>query len=146
MTIFISEDQDKMLHTLPRARKTFSPLIWLNFAILLTWPNLSAGVTAQTSLRFLFISGVLGLQIRRGQIRWKANTPGYNFYERTLPGFYLLHVRIPSRIRVTDLLCFVNGQSISNFIFNPIFLLRYSHAFTIYMATRLIMISQGYLH
>ena len=144
--IFISKDQDTMLHTLPRARKKISPLIWLNFVILSTWPNLSAGVTTRTSLIFLFMFGVLGLQIRRGQIHWKANTLGYNFYERILPGFYLLHVRIPSRIRVTDLPWFVNGQSISNFIFNPFFLLRYSHAFTIYMATRLIMISQGYLY
>jgi hypothetical protein len=98
-------------------------------------------VTTRPPFRFLFISGVLGLQIRQGQICWKANTPGYNFYKWTLPGFYRLYVRNPLGIRAMNLSCFVNGQGISNFISNPFFLIRYSHAFTLGMATRLIMTS-----
>jgi len=68
-------------HTLWRARKQILPLIWLNFAVLSTWPKLPTGVAAWPLLRFSFVSGVLGLQIRRGQIHWKANTSGYNFYD-----------------------------------------------------------------
>jgi hypothetical protein len=82
-------------HTLWRARKQILPLIWLNFAVLSTWPNLPTGVAAWPLLSFLFVSGVLGLQIRRGRIRWKANTSGYNFYEGTLPEFCSFQVQNP---------------------------------------------------
>jgi len=127
-----------MLHVLPRARKQILLFIWLNLVVLLTWPNLSAGVTAWPLLIFLFVYGVPALQIRRGQTRWKVNTPSYNFYEGTLPGFYRLHVQIPSGTRATNLPCFVNGQGISNFISTPYFLIRYNHAFPLFMVTHLI--------
>jgi hypothetical protein len=103
-------DQDMMLHILWRARKWILPLIWLNFVVLLTWSNLLAGVTAWSPIGFLFVFGVSKLQIRRSQICLKADTPSYNFYERTLLGFYHHQVQIPSRIRATNLPCFVNGQ------------------------------------
>jgi hypothetical protein len=68
-------------HTLWRARKYILPLIRLNFTVLSTSPKLPTGVAAWPLLKFSFVSGVLGLQIRRGWTRWKANTPSYNFYD-----------------------------------------------------------------
>jgi hypothetical protein len=47
-----------------------------------------AEVATRPLLRYLSISGVLEPQIKRGQIHWKANIPGYNFYEETFPEFY----------------------------------------------------------
>jgi hypothetical protein len=108
-------------HTLWRARKQILPLIRLNFAVLSTWPKLPTGVAAWPLLRFSFVSGVLGLQIRRGQIRWKVNTSGYNFYEWTLPRFYHLQVQILSGTRATNLPCFVNGEGTYNFYFQSFF-------------------------
>jgi hypothetical protein len=111
-------------HILWRARKQILPLIWLNFAVLSTWPNLPTGLAAWPLLRFLFVSGVSELQIRRGQTHWKANTPNYNFYEGNLPRFYHLQVQTPLGTRATNLPCFVNGEGISNFFFflSPILL------------------------
>jgi len=108
-------------HTFWRARKQILPLIRLNFAVLSTWPKLPTRVASWPLLRFSFVSGVLGLQIRRGQIRWKANTSGYNFYEWTLPRFYHLQVQIPSGTRATNLPCFVNGEGTYNFYFQSFF-------------------------
>ena len=68
-------------HTLRRARKQIRPLIRLNFVVLSTWPKLPTGVAAWPLLIFLFVTRVPGLQIRRSQTRWKANTPSYNFYD-----------------------------------------------------------------
>jgi len=118
-------------HTLWRARKQILPLTRLNFAVLSTWPKLPTGVAAWPLLRFSFVSGVLGLQIRRGRTRWKANTPSYNFYEWTLPRFYHLQVQIPSGTRATNLLCFVNGEGTYNFYFQSFFPINFSHVFTL---------------
>jgi len=118
-------------HTLWRVRRQILPLIRLNFTVLSTWPKLPTGVAAWPLLRFSFVSGVLGLQIRRGQTRWKANTPNYNFYEWTLPGFYHLQVQIPSGTRATNLPCFVNGEGTYNFYFQSYFPINFSHIFTL---------------
>jgi hypothetical protein len=52
----------------------------LNFPILSISLNLPVGVASRLFLIHLPISGVLELQIRRGQICWKANISGYIFY------------------------------------------------------------------
>ena len=101
-------------HTLWRARRQILPLIWLNFAVLSTWPNLPTGVAAWPLLSLLFVSGVLGLQIRRGQIRWKANTSGYNFYGGPSLNSVVFKSKIPPGNRAASLPCFANGESISN--------------------------------
>jgi len=97
-----------------RARKQIIPLIWLNFAVLSTWPNLPTGVAAWPLLSFLFVSGVLGLQIRRGQIRWKANTPNYTSMRGPSLNSAVFRSKIPPGNRATNLPCFANGESISN--------------------------------
>jgi hypothetical protein len=84
-----------MLHVLQGVRKRILPLIWLNFAVLSPRPKLSAGETTRPLSRFLFIFGVLRLQIRQGWIRWKANTPSYNFYGRLSPNFVVLEPKSP---------------------------------------------------
>ena len=81
--------------TLTRARKQILPLIRLNFAVLSTWPKLPTGVAPWPLLRFLFVSGVPGLQIRWGQNCWKANTPGYNFYEGPSLDFIIFRSKFP---------------------------------------------------
>lgn len=102
-----------------KGKKTNSTLNMAKFRRFIDLAESANRATARPPFRFLFISGVLGLQIRHGQICWKANTPGYNFYEGTLPGFYHFHVRIPSGIKVANLPCFHQWTSISNFISNP---------------------------
>ena len=88
------EDQDMMLHVLRRERKWILPLIWLNFTVLSPRPKLSVGEIARLLFGFFFlISRVLGLQIRRGRIHWKANTP--NFYEIWSLNFIVLGPKSP---------------------------------------------------
>ena len=102
-----------------KGKKTNSTLNMAKFRRFIDLAESANRATTRPLFRFLFISEVLGLQIRHGQICWKANTPGYNFYEGTLPGFYHFHVRIPSGIKVANLPCFHQWTSISNFISNP---------------------------
>ena len=102
-----------------KGKKTNTTLNMAKFRRFIDLAESANRATARPPFRFLFISEVLGLQIRHGQICWKANTPGYNFYEGTLPGFYHLQVQIRSGTRATNLPCFVNGEGISNFISNP---------------------------
>ena len=82
-------------HTLWRERKQILPLIRLNFVVLSTWLKLPTGVAAWPLLRFSFVFGVLGLQIRRGRTRWKANTPSYNFYDGPSLNSIIFRSRFP---------------------------------------------------
>ena len=83
------------------------------FRYLSTWPNLPTGVTTRPHLRVLSVFGVIELQIRRGWSLWKDHTPGYNFYEGTLPIFYIFQVQIPPRNRETNLPCFEKMEEVS---------------------------------
>jgi len=55
------------------------------FLCLVNLSNLPTEVASRPLLIYLFISGVLELQIMQGQTRWKANIFGYNFSEETSP-------------------------------------------------------------
>jgi hypothetical protein len=80
-----------------KGKKTNSTLNIAKFHRFINLAELPTGVAAWPLLSFLFVSGVLGLQIRRGQIRWKANTSGYNFYVGTLLEFCSFQVQNPPR-------------------------------------------------
>ncbi|KAJ6858160.1 disease resistance protein [Populus alba x Populus x berolinensis] len=58
----------------------------------------------------LFVSGVLGLQIRRGQIRWKVNTPSYTSMRGPSLNFVVFRSKIPPGNRATNLPCFANRE------------------------------------
>jgi hypothetical protein len=75
-----------------KGKKTNFTLNMARFRRFIDLAEFANRATARPPFKFLFISGVLGLQIRHGQICWKANTFEYNFYEGTLSRFYRFHV------------------------------------------------------
>jgi hypothetical protein len=79
------------------------PLSRLNFPILSISPKLLAKTTTRPFLIHLSISKALKLQIKWGQIRWKDNTPDYNFYEETFPKVFCSKARSSPRTGVMNL-------------------------------------------
>jgi hypothetical protein len=75
----------------------------LNFPILSISPKMLARATTQPFLIHLSIFGALVLQIKRGQIYWKANISGYNFYEEMFPKFCRSEAQISSKTGVMNL-------------------------------------------
>jgi len=134
-----------MLHILQREGKWILLLIWLNFIVLSSWPNLPAGVAARSLLGYLSISGVLELKIKRGQILRKANTLGYNFYRRPFSNFIIIRPESSRKSRQRIYQVFHQWiKCISNYHYS-LFLVWVANPITVCMATLLNMTSQGHL-
>jgi hypothetical protein len=93
-----------------KGKKTNTTLNMAKFRRFIDLAESANRATARPPFRFLFISEVLGLQIRHGQICWKANTPGYNFYEGPSLDSIIFMYEFPQESRWRTCPVFINGQ------------------------------------
>lgn len=112
--------QDMTLQNSWREGNRVLPLSWLNFPVLSILPNLTAGMTTRPLLIHLSITRVLELQIKRCQIRQKANTPSYNFYEKPSPNSIVSRPELSRESRWWIYPVFINGWNVSPILSNPL--------------------------
>ena len=95
MWFILSRCQDSMLQKLLWEGDRFSTPITTKSPVLIILVESANKMAIWPFLIYLSIYGALELQIKRGQIRWKANISSYNFYGRCFQNFIVLRPEYP---------------------------------------------------